>query len=68
MKNCPFCGASDVKVFDYPFKRRPVKGCYAYCDRCGARTGVYLTVDDAVKAWDERKGENAETVYCGKPD
>jgi Lar family restriction alleviation protein len=69
MRNCPFCGGIVVKAFDYPFKaRRQVKGCYVYCDSCGARTGVFYTVSDAIKAWNERNGENAEAIYCRKPD
>lgn len=69
MRKCPFCGSSAVNAFDYPFKtRRQVKGCFIYCEGCGARTGLYFTVNDASKAWNERGRENAETVYCGEPD
>lgn len=57
-KHCPFCGSTKVGLFDYPFKEhRALNGCFAYCTECGARTGNYYTVDDALKAWNERKGE-----------
>ena len=55
-KECPFCGAVDLMGFDYPFARRPgVRGCYVKCKQCGASTGNYETLDDAIKAWNTRK-------------
>lgn len=58
-KPCPFCGGVDLFAFDYPFRRKPgLKGCYIKCNRCGASSGNFETVTDALKAWNERKGEN----------
>lgn len=55
-KACPFCGETDLQQFEYPYKRKPgLCGCYVKCRRCGARTGNFETVDDALKAWNERK-------------
>jgi Lar family restriction alleviation protein len=55
-KPCPFCGSKDLYRFEYPFTRKPgIRGCYIKCNKCGATSGSYETVDDALKAWNERK-------------
>ena len=60
-KPCPFCGSDDVEVFDYPFKEhRALNGCFAHCMACGARSGNYATVEDALKAWNERTENGGE--------
>ena len=55
MKPCPFCGEKhDLFVFEYPFKKTGLKGCYVMCKRCGASTGRSETTKEAVKVWNER--------------
>lgn len=59
-KPCPFCGGRDLYRFQYPFKRKPgIRGCYIKCNGCGASSGNYETVEDALTAWNERK-ENTD--------
>lgn len=60
-KPCPFCGSDDLYSFDYPFTRKPgIRGCFVKCRGCGAESGKYETVEDALKAWNERKGNGNE--------
>ena len=58
-KPCPFCGSNDLFMFAYPYRRKPgLRGCYVRCNRCGASSGNHETVEDAVKAWNERTKDN----------
>jgi Lar family restriction alleviation protein len=58
-KPCPFCGSMDLYKFQYPFKRKQgIRGCYIKCNQCGAASGNYETVEDALKAWNERTESN----------
>ena len=58
-KPCPFCGGRDLQRFEYPFKRKPgIRGCFVKCNSCGAASGNYETIEDAIKAWNERKVDN----------
>lgn len=58
-KPCPFCGSNDLFMFAYPYRRKPgLRGCYVRCNRCGASSGNHETVEDAVKAWNERHNKN----------
>lgn len=59
MKRCPFCGGTNMNEFVYPFQRPGMKGCYVSCKKCGAASGKYETIEEAVKAWDQR-------TYTGK--
>lgn len=57
LKPCPFCGGDDLLTFQYPYKRKPgLRGCFIKCKTCGASSGNYETIEDALKAWNERKG------------
>lgn len=68
-KPCPFCGSYDLFAYDYPFRRRPgLKCCHVECNNCGARGGLYETVDDAIKAWNERNGDNEQHYDYWEPD
>ena len=59
LKPCPFCGADDLYSFQYPFTPKPgIRGCYIKCNHCGASSGNYETVEDALKAWNERTESN----------
>ncbi len=46
LEKCPFCGGKAS-----PFGRKKKK---IVCDECGASTGTYYLLSDAVKAWEER--------------
>lgn len=53
---CPFCGGDDMFTFQYPYKRKPgLRGCYVRCKTCGASSGNYETIEDAIAAWNKRK-------------
>ena len=61
IKPCPFCGGTDMFRFVYPYRRKPgLRGCYVRCNGCGATSGNYETIEDAEKAWNERKEEKHE--------
>ena len=56
MKPCPFCGGKSLYLFRYPYNRKPgLRGCYVKCNKCGATSGNFETIEDAEKAWNERK-------------
>lgn len=55
LKNCPFCGSNDVtliRVMHAP----TLLMWYVTCNICHAKTGGYDDADDAIKAWNTRKG------------
>lgn len=56
LKACPFCGSMKTGVFDYPYKKPGLRGCYVFCERCGASGGKHDTIEKAVNAWNSRKG------------
>ena len=62
LKQCPFCGGIIIKRFKYPFFRpnQHLKGSYVTCCKCGASSGSYETIDEAIKAWNERYTESEE--------
>ena len=57
MKPCPFCGSTHIQVFEYPYMKPGLSGCFVFCARCGAQTGKYDTTDKAKKAWNKRESE-----------
>lgn len=58
LKPCPFCGGTDFVRFAYPYRRKPgLRGSYVQCEKCGAQTGKYETIEDAETAWNDRKDE-----------
>lgn len=48
IKTCPFCG-EDAKL-----KRGRLS--FVECQNCFAQTGLYKTDEEAIEAWEERKG------------
>jgi Lar family restriction alleviation protein len=58
-KPCPFCGSDNLYGFEYPFTRKPgIRGCFIRCNNCGAASGNHETIEDALKAWNERDERN----------
>ena len=55
LKPCPFCGGNADICTDFHLignEYIPVK--YIRCEGCGARTGLWLDDDEAIKAWNRR--------------
>ena len=60
-KPCPFCGETDLYKFEYPFRRKPgLRGCFVKCKGCGATSGNFETVEDAMNAWNTRKDKKSD--------
>ena len=57
-KKCPFCGSKEITCFNYPYRKAGLRGCFVTCKACGATSGKHETVEDALKAWNERTNEN----------
>lgn len=54
LKPCPFCGGVDVKVHIPYF----TDDCYmVQCYGCNCNTAIYMTVNQAIEAWN-RRAEN----------
>jgi len=48
LKKCPFCGGDAMTSYDDD--NCPIVDCQL----CGAMTGWYEKIDDAIKAWNKR--------------
>jgi len=57
LKQCPFCGTHGKLSFDDTACYHGAKGdYYIKCSGCRARSGYYETEEEAIAAWNERKG------------
>ena len=56
LKNCPFCGSNDV-TWIHVMHMPTLLLWYVICNKCHAETGGYDDVDDAIEAWNTRKGD-----------
>ena len=55
LKPCPFCGgdAGTIEVFAYG----RVAGYFVSCEKCGCQLKSYTSNQNAIKAWNKRKGD-----------
>ena len=61
LKNCPFCGGHAEKRYLkrkklFASMRFPYNTHYVYvrCKVCGATSSVYVTIENAIEAWNRR--------------
>ena len=60
LKPCPFC---DLKIVDTlrkvmgEIEMGGIKGVWVECLNCHARSGIYKTEEEAIKAWNQRVKE-----------
>ena len=56
-KHCPFCKSTETYIEGVDIGNfNPVKYWVVYCRKCGAKTGLKKTKNDAEKAWNRRDG------------
>ena len=64
LKPCPFCGTEDIQIyqtFHDPLSLLDPPGeVTVTCPSCGLGGYTEETEDEAIKAWNERKGEGDE--------
>jgi Lar family restriction alleviation protein len=56
LKSCPFCGSNEAELF-YPSEYRTGannRDWYIQCFDCNVETAEYLTVEEAIAAWNTR--------------
>ncbi|WP_311755841.1 Lar family restriction alleviation protein [Proteus terrae] len=56
-KNCPFCNSKKLEVMQV------MSNTFTRCRMCGGRGPVTNDSDNAVTAWNKRKGEKMLTKY-----
>lgn len=76
LRECPFCGSTDVVLYGYPDKVTYNGQRYHFvkCNECHCQTQRFYAVPEkAVKCWNRRtnkivvhNGENYEVVINGK--
>lgn len=52
LKPCPFCGSAMIGLASVEFGETQ-----AFCDNCGAKTESYMSVKNAVDAWNRRASD-----------
>ena len=58
--NCPFCGMHHPLSIE-----RAIAGFYIYCSDsdtgCGAETGIYSTIEEAIEVWNNLPGRKGDS-------
>lgn len=50
LKRCPFCGSDEVSVIQ-------ARMYFVMCNQCGGEGGMRATINDAMKAWNDRMAD-----------
>ncbi len=55
VKNCPFCNGLPEAAKEHGVVILPEESYHVvHCQNCGARTGLFETLEDAIKSWNKR--------------
>jgi Lar family restriction alleviation protein len=52
LKPCPFCGSSDIEIYEHPYECQP--DLYSVDCDCGAGVELFKSRDLAIEAWNRR--------------